>query len=143
MGYKRSKLSKQQIEKRRTQAIGLLAAGHTYQRIADQLGYSSRSTAYNDIKKTLTQQQHHAVEELRALELERLDTATRAIFQDVAKGDLKAIDALLKIMARRARYVPQLEVPQEHELAAGAGTVTVVFDKGLGDKTVPDPTPQE
>ena len=143
MGYKRSRLSKPQIEKRRSDAIGLLAAGYTYQRIADSMGYSSRAAAYKDIKAALLQQQHHAVDELRSLELERLDVATRAIFKDVAKGDHKAIDSLLKIMARRARYVPQLEVPQEHELAAGSGTVTVVFDQSLGDKHAPDPTPGE
>lgn len=143
MGYKRSRLSKQQIEKRRNEAINLLAAGHTYQRIADSLGYSSRANAYNDIKTALLKQQHHAVEELRALELERLDGATRSIYKKVLNGEEKAIETLLKIMARRARYVPQLEVPQEHELAAGSGTVTVVFDSALGNKTVPNPTQQE
>ena len=39
------------------------------------------------------------------LELARLDVAQRAIWKKVVKGDLAAIDRLLKIMQRRAKLI--------------------------------------
>jgi len=40
-----------------------------------------------------------------SLELKRLDTALNAIFERVQDGNLEAVDRLLRIMERRAKYL--------------------------------------
>jgi len=51
---------------------------------------------------------------IKALELARLDVATRALMPQVAVGDFDSIDRLLKIQARRSRYLG-LDVPAQVE----------------------------
>lgn len=53
------------------------------------------------MKKTLQE----PADDLRRLELSRLDEALRAIWPKVKKGDLFAIDRYLKISERRAKLV--------------------------------------
>ncbi|MBL8353179.1 MAG: hypothetical protein JNL87_23035 [Burkholderiaceae bacterium] len=56
---------------------------------------------------------------VKALELARLDVATRAIMADVEAGDHNAIDRLLKIQARRSKYLgldSPVQVEQQSEV---------------------------
>ena len=52
-----------------------------------------------------------AAEEIRCLELSRLDEMQTAIWQDCMDGKLTAIDRVLKIMERRSRLVG-LDAPE-------------------------------
>lgn len=64
------------IAERRTKAITMRLAGSSYQQIADELGYTTRGAACQDISRALEAQvaeQHTAVEVHRETELQRLD----------------------------------------------------------------------
>ena len=70
---------------RRIKALELRKSGATYAAIANALGVS-RTQAFDDIQRSLlelNQLEKTTVEELRRLELERLDMATLAIASEV------------------------------------------------------------
>ncbi|MGW1433116.1 hypothetical protein ACWD6K_31410 [Streptomyces sp. NPDC002431] len=108
-------------------AADLRSKGWTYRRIAAQLGYNHRADAYNAVQRVLKETVREAGEELRTLELERLDAlyaaATEVLEREhvtVSNGRvvdlngmplpddgpvLAAIDRLLKIQERRAKLL--------------------------------------
>ena len=57
---------------RRVRAVELKAAGYTYSQVANELGYTSRGTAYNVAAKAMREQTAEAVTDLRDLENARL-----------------------------------------------------------------------
>ena len=83
----------------------LRGQGWTWQRIADEVGYASASackTAFdNAIKRTM----QPVADEVRTLELERLDRFLSYLWDKIEQGDPIAIDKGLKIMDRRAKYL--------------------------------------
>jgi len=91
---------------RRTEAVRLRAAGRTYDQIAQDLGYGSRSGAYKAVWKVLRDNEAGAVEEYRILELARLDSLLCSVWPIAINPDHrdrnKAIDQVLKIMDRQA-----------------------------------------
>lgn len=90
---------------RRTRAVQLRKAGATFEQIAQQVGYSDKSAAYNAVQIALQHLEREPAEELLALELARLDEMQLALAQRVRNGDEKAIQAALAVMDRRARYL--------------------------------------
>src|SRR5450759_646626 len=52
---------------RRVRAVELKTAGYTYAQVAQELGYTSRGTAYNVVTKALREQTAEAVADLRDL----------------------------------------------------------------------------
>ncbi len=113
---------------RDAKAARLRADGHTYQQIADQLGFSHRDLARRSVERALAAVVREPAEELRHLELIRLDALWLQAAQvmttehiTVSQGrvvegpdglpikddgpTLSAIDRLLKIMERRAKLV--------------------------------------
>ena len=92
---------------RRQQCFALRLTGCTYQAIADQVGVS-RQACHGLVKRELvrlTLETEKDASELRALELERLDSLTQACWEKALGGDLGAVDRLLKISERRARFL--------------------------------------
>jgi hypothetical protein len=65
------------------------------------------------ILKGLKEEMNEEMEEVRQLELDRLDALHRAIWDDALNGELGKIDRVLDIMKRRERYIPGLAVPTE------------------------------
>jgi hypothetical protein len=122
---------------RRAQALKLRLAGARYDDITQQLGYSSRGAAVQDVQRALVATVQEPADELRALEVQRLDmlwqTALRVLTRQhvtVSNGKvvhldgspvkddapvLAAIDRLLKIQERRARLLG-LDAPAKHEV---------------------------
>lgn len=101
-----SKAQQTQTAKRRAQAIQARLAGADWQTIAEQLGYSSRGAACKDVTRALEQSRAAAQksgEDLRTLELARLDRMQRALWPKVVEGDHKTADTVLRLMQRRAR----------------------------------------
>jgi len=88
---------------RHAEALQLRIAGHTFSEIAQKLGYADESGPYKAVLAALKRIEVPRVEELRALEGSRLDTAQRAIWPKVQAGDLKAINTFVKLSERRAR----------------------------------------
>jgi hypothetical protein len=86
------------------QALELRLAGHTYDVIAAQVGYVSRSSAYRAVGRAFQRiraQADEIAEQLRQLEDARYDRMLRAIEAKVQQGDLAAIDRALRISKAR------------------------------------------
>lgn len=123
---------------RRRQAFELRKAGFTYQDIGDHVGISKQA-AHGLIRRELirlTREAEKDATEMRALELERLDALTKALWDDAMKGDPGAIDRLLKISERRSRFLG-LDSPVRTAIEApGSGNQILVYlpDNGRGDR---------
>jgi hypothetical protein len=83
----------------------LRLAGASWDEIAKALGYQSGSTAHTNVKRQLSNVAKASAQELMELDLERLDMLQLVVWRQARQGDLKAIDAVLKIMSQRAKYL--------------------------------------
>jgi len=127
-----SKAQRAKTAERRKQAIEMRLGGASFDDIADKLGYSDRAAAHKDITRALethVAEMHQGVEVLRETELQRLDVLWadawavlkrehitvshgRVVYDD-STGEpiadpgpvLQAINTLLKIQERRAKYL--------------------------------------
>jgi len=88
---------------RAQKALRLRALRHSYDSIAKECGYSSRGAAHAAVKRALAAIPREAAKELRTSELEGLDMAERALARQLARGDLRAIDRMLRIKDMRAK----------------------------------------
>lgn len=115
---------------RQLTALRLRRAGVPYADIAKELGYAGRDGAHRAVKAALRKTLQEPADELRALELERLDALQMALWPRAQKGDKVAIDQVLKIMERRAKLLG-LDAPAKHELGgAGGQPLTVQLNWG-------------
>lgn len=107
---------------RKKTAVELRKLGFSYQKIADKIGVS-RQAAHKMVLKALqelNQETAEGAEEVRRLELERLDEWHLRVAQEMTAGRaLPAIDRGLRIMERRAKLVG-LEPPPEVDAATAA-----------------------
>ena len=101
---------------RQRQALELRAAGHSFESIAQTIGYSGPSGAYKAVVSALDKTLQEPAENLRQLELERLDAMLTAIWPQALKGYLGAIDRVLKIIERRSKLLGLENVEQDNEL---------------------------
>lgn len=89
---------------RRTAALEMRIQGKGYHEIAALLGVTYK-TAYYDVQESLVhlgRYHTHLAEDVRTVELTRLDVMTQALWPAVMKGSTYAIDTALKVMGRRA-----------------------------------------
>lgn len=114
---------------RRRKAIELAVDGHTYEEIADQLGYSSRQAAHRDVKrglapaaKALREAGDHLLA-VQAARLEQMHRDARAVFAEYGDGDeysdkqdqrLAALDRVAKASAEFRKLVG-LDAPTKTE----------------------------
>jgi hypothetical protein len=92
---------------RDARAVRMRVDGKTYEVIAKVLHYGHRGNAVRAVKRRLKKMREECaadLEELRFIESQRLDLALAAIMPKVRRGDLPAIDRLLKIQERRAAF---------------------------------------
>ncbi|MET9701693.1 hypothetical protein [Streptomyces griseus] len=123
---------------RDAQAAELRSKGWTYRRIAAELGWKQGADAYNAVQRVLKETVREAGDEVRALELERLDRLEAAanevlerehvtvsngrviVLNETPLPDdgpvLAAIDRLLKIQERRARLLG-LDAPTKQAIS--------------------------
>lgn len=95
---------KPEIIERERQVIELRRAGCTWDDIARQIGYANRKSAHEAFNRAMRRTLHDAgVDELRALEGERLDRLQRAVWTKAMNGDLPAVHTVLRVMERRAK----------------------------------------
>lgn len=130
---------------RRPKALQLRIEGDTYRAIGAKLGVSE-ATAYQDVKRSLrelNERQAELADELRRLEIERLDDLYNeahkvlvAVHPFVSNGrlfdeltddgpKLAAIDRMLKVMDRRAKLLG-LDAPVKQE-QSGTTHITVEY----------------
>lgn len=116
------------VAERRTKLIQMRLAGVDYITIAERLDYSSPNAARKDFTRVMRETldlQAEAAEELRNVELQRLDRLQAAAWADAVKGNLRAIETVLKVIDRRCRLLG-LDSPLQVE-----ATVTEVTQQDL------------
>lgn len=89
------------------ECLELRRQGLTYRAIGERLGIS-HPAAYQHVKAALreiAEQSAETAEEIVNLELERIDRAMVGLDPKIADGDEKAVQAMVKLMDRRARYL--------------------------------------
>ena len=108
-----AKLKTAQLEE---ECVRLRLAGLTHRQIAAELGVAP-SSAYKRVRHALDEVNKHVsedAEELRTLELLRLDELQSAIWERALEGDDKALRGVLSIMSRRAKLAG-LDAPVKTE----------------------------
>jgi hypothetical protein len=92
--------------------IELRRAGLTWATIAKETGYSGPSGAYKAYQRAAERLIRPNLEEYRDMEIDRLDRLQAGVWQSAAQGNVKSIDAVLRIINTRARLLG-LEAPQK------------------------------
>lgn len=90
---------------RQNEALRLRLARMSYRQIAQRVGYANPGSAHRAVEKALKSIPRENATALRTLEVETLDAAQLAIMPQVLRGDLIAVDRLLKIIDQRSRLV--------------------------------------
>lgn len=94
---------------RRVRCVELAGAGKTYEQIAAEVGYANKSSARKAVVTALAAREVEAVEELRRLEVARLDALQAASWDDALSGDIRAVDRILRIITLRAKLLGLFE----------------------------------
>jgi hypothetical protein len=90
---------------RRVRAVELRTAGRTYDQIAAELGFANRGTVYRVVANALETQTVEAVENLRCLEVERLDALQLAVWQKAMDGDVPSAAVAIRVIMERCRLL--------------------------------------
>jgi hypothetical protein len=103
-------------------AIQLRTRGHTFQQIADALGLKSRSAARKCVIRGLGRWMREADEELREIEVARLDLAMQRLWPVIEQEDddlaLRAVEKLVRVIDLRARITGLYQPRQKHQPVA-------------------------
>ena len=111
---------------RRAQVVELATTTDlTYAQIAERVAYKHRGNVSRALWQALDERTAEAVDELRALELHRLDQLQRALWDDAMEGDVRAAEAILKIVDRRIRLLGLAPKPGRHAAVSDAPAVVV------------------
>ena len=86
---------------RRLRCVELAATGQTYAEIASAVGYAGKSSARKAVLAALASREADAVDDLRRLEIARLDELQAASWEDALAGDVRAADRVLRIISAR------------------------------------------
>ena len=87
------------------QALELRKGGASFLAIAQALGYRSPQAAYEGVNSALRRTIQEPADEVRRLEIERLDGMLLVLQAGLRLGDVAIVDRALKIMERRARLL--------------------------------------
>jgi len=108
---KRRRVEKLKKKLETAEMVRMRAMGATIAQIAERYGISAPAVSKR-LRRYIESVQLESVSTLRAIELETLNQIQRSIFPDVLRGDLKAVDRLLRIIDLRAKLMG-LYAPQE------------------------------
>jgi len=127
---------------RQAEALEYRKMGYTYAQIAQSLGMGCAQTAWNAVENALKATIQEAADDVRRLELERLDAMFISAYGNAIKGDLVAHTACLNIMKRRAA-LQGLDAPEKRELTGADGkdlslTPTTIIIGGEKEPGEPD-----
>lgn len=100
---------------REAEVLKLRRDGLTFDAIAKRLQYASAAGAYNAFKRAMDRTIQHPADELRRLEIERLDYMLDCLGPAIAAGRGYAIEKALMIQDRRARLLG-LDAPTKHQV---------------------------
>jgi hypothetical protein len=111
-------------------ALELRKGGASYKNIAEKLGYRTASAAYRAIDRALKKTLQEPTEQVRRLELERLDRLYLSVWAKAKGGDLMAIERALQISARRSKLLG-LDAPTK--IAPTTPDGAEPYDPGIGE----------
>jgi hypothetical protein len=97
---------------RKARVVELAVAGRPYAAIAAEVGFAHRATAYKTVQRALAERAVAAVDQLRRLELDRLDALQAASWESAMSGDLPAVNTVLRVIEARARLLGLLDGPR-------------------------------
>ncbi|PSK95792.1 hypothetical protein CLV30_12844 [Haloactinopolyspora alba] len=115
---------------RMAQVLDLREAGGSYRAIAKQLNISHEQVA-QDLSDALTEITREPAERVRDMELDRLDAMLLGLWSRARRGDLGAVDRVIKLMDRRAKYLG-LDTPDS---SSSTNAVATLLDQLIGDST--------
>lgn len=97
----------EEVIEREREALALRRGGATYAGIATRVeGFGGNAgTAYRAVQRALKRTLQEPADELRTLELERLDALHLAMWTKAMGGSLGAVDRVLRIAERRAKLL--------------------------------------
>jgi hypothetical protein len=84
-------------------AVELVREGKTYDQVARAVGYANRGTAHRVVTKALAERLVDGIDDLRSIEVARLDALQAALWPRVEKGEVRAINSVLRLIDRRCR----------------------------------------
>jgi hypothetical protein len=96
--------TEEQLKKER-QALEFRRAGMTYEAIADRLGYANKSVAFKLIDRALKRTNQGEAEDVRALEVDRLDRLQMGLWANAIAGDVASARTVIRLMERRSRLL--------------------------------------
>ena len=99
---------------RKIDALEMRKAGHTFQVIADNLGYRGPSGAYDAVMSAIKTTLQEPADELRKMEVERFDVMINSLWPKVLNGDARATEVAVKVMERRAKMLG-IDAPEKRE----------------------------
>ena len=108
---------------RDAQALELRKQGLQYHEIASRMGYAQKSGAHHAVQRALRAalaDRDEDAEDVRALEIQRLDDLLQGLWNKAIGGNPQAIDRVLRIMERRALYLG-LDEPKKQEITGPNG----------------------
>ncbi len=137
---KTNKTSKRAVAaiENRDKAFQYRKLGYSYSRIAKVLGVTPAAVYFmvRDKLQELNASLLENAKEVFSMELERLDSILIPALRKAKKGDMLALDRVLKIMDRRARYLG-LDAPKEYRVYDGDKVAeelsALAREQGLGD----------
>ena len=107
---KRKSVPPEQFDKE-NKVLELRRSGETWERIAVAVGYANASGTQKAYARVVSRVQRESVDEIRDLELDRLDRIQRAFWTPaIVDRDKRAAEVVLKVMDRRAKLLG-LEAP--------------------------------
>jgi hypothetical protein len=110
-GRPSGKAPKPETIDREQQVVSLRRQGYTWEGISNEVGYLSPSSSREAFLRASRRVLREDLEEVRNLELDRLDFALKSIWTGVEAGDTQAINTMLKIMERRSKMLA-LDAPK-------------------------------
>lgn len=117
---------------RREQAVNMRIGGATFAQIGKQLGMT-RQGARQAVQAALyatAKSTEEKADELRVLEMHRLDALQAANWQDAMNGDIQKGKLLLSIMTRRAAMLG-LDAPTKTEMRVGEVDIDAAINAEL------------
>jgi hypothetical protein len=125
-------------------AVELVRQGKSYDAVARAVGFANRGTAHRVVTKALAERLVDGIDELRDIEVARLDALQAALWPKVERGDTRAVNTVVRIIDRRSRLLGlytqrDIETPLwgliVPEAAGNAGVATDA--EGVGVDVVP------
>ena len=107
--------TKMEAERQRYKMLELRLKGKTYRQIGEKLGCTAQNV-HKEIQQAFKERPIENIEEVRQLELDRLDRMIEPLEDNVNRGDVRHVEAMLKLMDRRAKLLG-LNAPERLEIA--------------------------